>query len=470
MRNLTRNSEKKNISVSRRAQKVAKTRRQILTAARGVFIRHPFVSASIRLIEEEGSFNHSSIYYHFKTKPELFTEVVHELYEEYLAHSREILESLGKKPLQEDLSCAIDRLLDFGFEKPDLLKVMMLNIGATQHIEEMAGGFRFFRQYNEIIYSLFTKNKAFRAKRRTVTMWIAAFQIMVSNYLGSAALFRQALGMDEDAASYRRFTKESLMLIFYPPLKALLFPDLYPSPVVLRGKRKKKEALGTEKYQAAKGPPPATKGDISRARILEVARLVFAKHSYNSASIRMIGDTGDFDFTLLYHYFPTKADLFEAVMGEIFQELSFFVKNITIEMTDAFMEESLILLIESVVDYFWLHPQGFMICMQNVAQISHLKDFPGSHHLLRIITDTQETYRLPDPQANEEIRGVIYGMGTVVINLLGASALYGSILNIDPGSEKYKKWVKDILKFIAYPAIKVHIERWKELYASIVML
>lgn len=460
-------AEKK--SQSRRAAKVAKTRKQIITAARAVFIRHPFVAAGIRLIEEAGGFNHSSIYYHFNTKSELFKEVVSELYQEYLDVSREILGGLGQKPLKEDLSEAIDRLLDFGFKKPDILKVMMLNIGETVNIDEMTDGFYYFRKYNETIYSLFSLNKAFRATRKQVTMWIAAFQIVIANYLGSPALFRQALCMDSDETVYRRFIKESLMLIFYPPLKALLFPDLHPPRQSFGGKRKKIQAINSGKYLAAKGPPPSTKGDISRARILEVARSIFGRTPYNAASIRMIGEAGDFDFTLLYHYFPTKADLFEAVMGEIFEELSFFVKHITIEMNDESMQGSLSFLIESVVDYFWTHPQGFSVCMQNVAQVNNLEDFPGTRHLLAIVTSTQEAYRLPDNQANDEVRGIIYGMGTIVINLLGASTFYGSILNIDPQSDRYKRWVKDMMIFISYPALKAHLTRWADLYSKDVL-
>ena len=453
--------------LSRRAAKVAKTRGLILSAARKVFTRHSFASASIRLIEEEGGFNHSAIYYHFKTKSELFEAVVRELYAEYLADSIDLINEGGRAALRDDLSRTIDRMLDFGFQKPAILKIMMLNIGETDHIKEMAGGFHYFQKYSETIYGLFIKNHSFCATKRTITMWISAFHILCTNYLGSPELYKQALYMGVEDEKYRRFIKHTLMLIFYPSLKGLVVKDLYP-PNRISGEKMKKKTSPEDKAKqlAAKGPVPAAKGDISRARILEVARAVFARSPYNSASIRMIGEAGDFDFTLLYHYFPTKADLFEAVIENIFADLSFFVEHITIEMNEGAIRESLSLLIDSVVNYFWTRSESFMVCMQNIAQIDSLQDFPGTHHLLKIIMNTQDQYRLTNEAANEEIQGLIYGMGTILINLIGAPTLYGRIIGMDPKSPGYKRWIKDLLMFVFYPSLKEHLLRWPDLYGK----
>ena len=464
------NQKQKKVTIGGKTRpivKVIKTRKQILAAARSVFSRQPFASASIRTIETEGKFNHSAIYYHFKTKSMLFEEVVAEIYEECLAFSIEILNGLGRESLREDLSGAIDRLFYFFSHKSDILKILMLNIGETKCADEMADGFRYFKKYNETVYMLFHQNHPFQATQRTVNMWISAFITLIANYLGSPALFRQSLCMDSKDAEYRVFIKESLMLIFYAPLKALFYPSAYPAGRTSGCKRNKLMIpKKRSSHRLGNQPMSVSKGDVSRTRILDVARSVFARTPYNAASIRMIGDAGDFEFPLLYHYFPTKADLFEAVVKDIFDELSFFAQNIIVETKEDSIQDSLSVWINSVVDYFWSHPTGLNVCMQNVAQINSLDDFPGTHYILDAIAVALATYQLADIQANDEIRKIIYGMGAIVINFLGAPAFHGSILNMDPKSPRYKRWVKDMLMFVFYPSIKAHVIKWSAQYAD----
>ena len=79
-----------------------------------------------------------------------------------------------------------------------------------------------------------------------------------------------------------------------------------------------------DKFGSEKKNP---KSEKTRHKILGAACKVFAKHPYNSASIRMVGKEGGFDHPLITYYFPTKADLFEAVVAEVCEE--FYQANIS---------------------------------------------------------------------------------------------------------------------------------------------
>ena len=61
----------------------------------------------------------------------------------------------------------------------------------------------------------------------------------------------------------------------------------------------------------------ATRGDLRRQAILDIARETFLKEGYAAASMSAIGARAGGSKATLYTYFPSKADLFAAVMGDM---------------------------------------------------------------------------------------------------------------------------------------------------------
>lgn len=59
----------------------------------------------------------------------------------------------------------------------------------------------------------------------------------------------------------------------------------------------------------------------TRQAILDAAIQVFAPRPYTAASIRRIASQGGVPHALIRYYFPTKADLFDAVAQNICAEL-----------------------------------------------------------------------------------------------------------------------------------------------------
>jgi AcrR family transcriptional regulator len=64
------------------------------------------------------------------------------------------------------------------------------------------------------------------------------------------------------------------------------------------------------------GRPPATDSIETRQRILDVARGEFAVHGYEVTTNRQIAARVGITTAALYHYFPSKSDLYVAVLAD----------------------------------------------------------------------------------------------------------------------------------------------------------
>ena len=63
--------------------------------------------------------------------------------------------------------------------------------------------------------------------------------------------------------------------------------------------------------------PKTSRGDLRRQAILDIARETFLREGYASASMSAIGAKAGGSKATLYTYFPSKADLFAAVMADM---------------------------------------------------------------------------------------------------------------------------------------------------------
>jgi AcrR family transcriptional regulator len=70
------------------------------------------------------------------------------------------------------------------------------------------------------------------------------------------------------------------------------------------------------------GTPAYTrlKVDERRRQLLEQATALFATHGYDELSMAKLAREAGISKPLLYHYFPSKRDLFEAVLGQAAEE------------------------------------------------------------------------------------------------------------------------------------------------------
>ncbi len=65
------------------------------------------------------------------------------------------------------------------------------------------------------------------------------------------------------------------------------------------------------------GRPPASVGDQTKVRILDAARRIFGDRGYDGTTTRQIAVTAGLTTAAIYHYYPSKADLYRAAHAQV---------------------------------------------------------------------------------------------------------------------------------------------------------
>lgn len=101
--------------------------------------------------------------------------------------------------------------------------------------------------------------------------------------------------------------------------------------------------------------------DARRAQLLELARRAFSDRSYDEVSIDDLAREAKISKGLLYHYFPTKRDLYVAGLREIAEEL---VQRVTAIPTDLPPIERVRAGLEAYLDHVAQHSRAFVALMR----------------------------------------------------------------------------------------------------------
>ena len=190
------------------------------------------------------------------------------------------------------------------------------------------------------------------------------------------------------------------------------------------------------------------KGDeATRRKIVEAARKVFSEHPYNSASIRMIGKVGQFEYPLVHYYFKTKADLFETVVKEFCDEI-FKANNSFYEgVVELGPKKGLELYLDRYLDYHFTNPHYLRLIMLNFTQDIENNDIPGYHLLTDLVAKSRLTFQEKIPSQADD-RTILLLVNSFIILLfayVGSRSGTAIALGMDPKSEEYKGWVKESL-------------------------
>ena len=200
--------------------KSAVTKRNIVSAARRVFSRHPYYKASIRMIAAEGGF-HFSLINHYFSKSQLFGAVAKEMSEELLAAFSSWLKGLDAMSPEKGLSLFLDRALDYFFKNPDVLLILMKNAGEAGS-KGTAPGFDDFSKYVFTGSRFLVDTLGHGKNTRHIVIWFYGMLNLMINFVGAAPYHCQVLNMDPKSDDYRHWVKESLMYLFLPQLQELL--------------------------------------------------------------------------------------------------------------------------------------------------------------------------------------------------------------------------------------------------------
>ena len=198
------------------------------------------------------------------------------------------------------------------------------------------------------------------------------------------------------------------------------------------------------------------KGENTRKRILEAAKLVFSNHPYDSASVRMVGKAGNFDHPIIHYYFPKKAGLFEAVVDELIEEIEVFRTSWYKDLDSMPISKGFSLFIDRLFEFHHKSPELFRLIMQNTAHVEDFSNFPAADQYNQFHEDFLKIFqkKIPYTAPHEDVRRFVYSFTVVVTNYLGASSTYAQFLGLSASSQEYMDWVKETLLFIFLPRLK----------------
>nr|HEX4318623.1 TetR/AcrR family transcriptional regulator [Kofleriaceae bacterium] len=101
--------------------------------------------------------------------------------------------------------------------------------------------------------------------------------------------------------------------------------------------------------------------DARRAQLLALARRAFAERSYDEVSIDDLAREAKISKGLLYHYFPTKRDLYIAGLREIADELVARVTTVPLELPPI---ERVRAGLDAYLDHVHQHSRAFVALMR----------------------------------------------------------------------------------------------------------
>ncbi len=202
--------------------------------------------------------------------------------------------------------------------------------------------------------------------------------------------------------------------------------------------------------------PRRNKRVATRDKILEAAKQVFAEHPYSSASIRMVGKAAGIDHPLISYYFPTKADLFEAVVEEVAETYIQANTSWFEGLEELSASRGLSLYLDRLLEFTSEHPEALRIVALNLVQPEGSACTPGYKQMQGLLARNTETFRKVAALQNSprEIRMFTESFNTMVINYLGAATYYAGVLGMNPQSPAYRRWFKEAMVLLFLPRLK----------------
>jgi hypothetical protein len=103
-----------------------------------------------------------------------------------------------------------------------MFRLIMQN---TAHVEDYANfpGSERYTAFFENFLKVFKEKIKYTAPDDDVRRYVYSFTLVATNYLGASPTYGQFLGLDPNSQDYLDWVKETLMFIFLPSLKRIIF-------------------------------------------------------------------------------------------------------------------------------------------------------------------------------------------------------------------------------------------------------
>jgi TetR/AcrR family transcriptional regulator len=200
--------------------------------------------------------------------------------------------------------------------------------------------------------------------------------------------------------------------------------------------------------------------NTTREVILDAACLVFARHPYNAASIRMIAREAHIGHALIGYYFPAKADLFRAVAARICDDLVSENERWMAEVRRMGLREGFERYVRHFVRFSREKPWVLRIIVLNIAG-ERVGAIPGQDILIEAIEGIRRMFvtTMKLTASVEEVGRFSDSFNALVLYYLGAPESAAWLVRMDPDGPDYFPWVHETLVSVFLPMIGRLFER-----------
>ncbi|HOO73001.1 MAG TPA: TetR/AcrR family transcriptional regulator [Spirochaetota bacterium] len=203
--------------------------------------------------------------------------------------------------------------------------------------------------------------------------------------------------------------------------------------------------------------------NVAREKIITAAREVFSEYSYHAATLRMIGKRGGFDHPLISYYFPSKAALFESVIGGICDEVLRANRAWYAAVRELSVKDALDRYLYFLIDFSRNNPRHFRILALNLAQALSFSDIPG-YLMIKDFLNRHNSNFIEQMGLGDDLAETVMftsAINVMVINYLGSSGVYSGMISSPGCGDDYFSWVKKSLLLLFEPWLRSLLKRRK---------
>ncbi len=191
--------------------------------------------------------------------------------------------------------------------------------------------------------------------------------------------------------------------------------------------------------------------DSTKARTLKVARRIFGEYGFHGTTTRMIAQESGVDISTLYYHWGDKADLYEAVVTDIDEDLRLQLRSVEEQVAGRTLAERLDIAIDEMTDYLLVHPEvSNLVLLRYFAKtraepITDLRVPSFVSSIARAMKLAEK-----DEPVSPEARMQVLAIMNAIYNFVSGQEFFQSVVGVD--RDRYVTLTKETLKFIFIPA------------------
>lgn len=198
-----------------------------------------------------------------------------------------------------------------------------------------------------------------------------------------------------------------------------------------------------------------------KAKILKAARRVFGEYGFHGTTTRMIAQEVGIDISTLHYHWGDKADLYEAVIVDISENLRQQLTEVEKVIHGLPLEKRMNIAIDMMTDYLFEYPE-----ISNLILFRYFRKTRNEEHfdfpVPEFISDIARSMDLCKDKKNVPARSQmqVLAIMNAIHNFISGENFFGPMLKLKRA--EYVTMVKETLKFILIPAFAGPASNMKE--------